>query len=157
MKKLITICAVVTLVLALSGLAQAATYYVATTGSDTTGDGSEGTPWLTITHALTNVVDNDTIIVAAGTYTNDIWDSGSGTPAGYRITNSITLLGAQAGNDPAGSTDRGGESILVRTNGVPYSLYVSGITIDGFTFTSGGGSGGGRLIIANDADDVTIK
>ena len=113
--------------------------------------------YATIQAAIDAASDDDTINVAAGTYTNDIWDSLLGIPAGYRITKRITLQGAQAGNDPAGSTDRGGESILVRTNGVPYSLYVSDITIDGFTFTSGGGSGGGRLIIADYADNVTIK
>ena len=121
------------------------------------GDGQVASPFTTIQAALDDASNGDTIIVAAGTYTNDIWDSGLGIPAGYRITKSVTLLGAQAGNDPAGITDRGGESILVRTNGVPYSLYVSGITIDGFTFTSGGGSGGGRLVIGDDADNVAIK
>ncbi len=111
----------------------------------------------TILDGINAVAVGGTVNVAAGTYTNDIWDSGLGIPASYRITKSVTLLGAQAGVDPQGSVDRGGESILVRTNGVPYSLYASGITIDGFTFTSGGGSGGGRLIIACDKDSVTIK
>ena len=44
------------------------TNYVATTGSDTTGDGSEGNPWATITYSLTQVIAGDTIIVAPGTY-----------------------------------------------------------------------------------------
>ncbi len=133
------------------------TWYVATTGSDITGDGSEGSPWATITYAIQQSSSGDTISVAAGTYTNDIWDSSLGIPAGYRITKSVTLLGAKSGIDPAGSIDRGGESILVRTNGVPYSLYDLNITIDGFTFTSGEGSGGGRIIISADGDGATIR
>lgn len=54
-------------------------YYVATTGSDSSGDGSVGNPWATIQHAVQYVADNlynDTpnsafvnINVAAGTYT----------------------------------------------------------------------------------------
>ncbi|MBA7467418.1 MAG: hypothetical protein GH158_03740 [Dehalococcoidia bacterium] len=114
-------------------------------------------------HSIQSAIDatttdaGDTINVAAGTYTDDIWNSSLGTPEGYRITKSVTLLGAQAGNDPAGSTDRGGESILVRTNGLPYSLCASDITIDGFMIGSSTPNTGGRLIIAPDADDVTIK
>jgi hypothetical protein len=48
-------------------------YYVATTGSDTTGDGSEGNPWATVSKALTVVTSpsNNTIYVAAGTYLTD--------------------------------------------------------------------------------------
>jgi parallel beta-helix repeat protein len=132
------------------------TWYVATGGSNS-GAGSESDPWATITYALGQASDGDTIVVAAGTYINDIWDSSSGVPAGYRITKSVSLLGAKAGVDPAGSTDRGGESILVRTNGTPYSLYHSDITIDGFTFTSGGGSGGGRIIVSEYGDGVIIR
>lgn len=43
------------------------TKYVATTGNDSTGNGSSGTPWLTIGKALTEGSGND-IELAAGTY-----------------------------------------------------------------------------------------
>ena len=135
-------------------------YVNATTGSDLNDGQAPGTAVATITKGIQLVDSGGTVYVAAGTYTNDIWDSSAlptMLPWGYRITKSITLLGAQAGNDPAGSTDRGGESILVRTNGVPYSLYASDITIDGFTFTSGGGSGGGRIIVSDYGDGAIIR
>ena len=45
-----------------------AVYYVATTGSDTTGTGTEANPWATITAALGAVPDGSTILVAPGTY-----------------------------------------------------------------------------------------
>jgi hypothetical protein len=51
------------------------TFYVATTGNDTTGDGSSGSPWLTLTGAYTNIVRNyngrgyrATIMIGSGTY-----------------------------------------------------------------------------------------
>ena len=50
--------------------AKAATYYVRTTGNDTTGDGSTGTPWATLSKALTTVAigGGDTVLVGPGTY-----------------------------------------------------------------------------------------
>jgi len=133
------------------------TFSAAASATTWTVDDNGPANFTTILAAIDAASDGDTIIVAAGTYTDDIWNSSSGIPAGYRITKSITLLGAQAGNDPAGSTDRGGETILVRTNGLPYSLYASNITIDGFTIGSSDPDTGGRLIIADNADDVTIR
>ncbi len=107
----------------------------------------------TINEALVVAVDGDTIIVHEGTYYNDILDGSS-----YRIDKSVTLLGAQAGVDPQGSTtDRGGETILVRTNGLPYSLYASDIIIDGFMFGSSDPDTGGRLIISDVADNAIIR
>ncbi len=115
--------------------------------------------YYTINEALAVAVDDDTIIVHEGTYTDDIWVSSLGTPAGYRITKSVTLLGAQAGIDPAGSTAErvGGESILIRTNGLPYSLFAPNITIDGFMFGSSSPNTGGRLIISDIADNTIIR
>ena len=46
-----------------------ATYYIATTGNDTTGNGSSGNPWATISKAHTSASSGDTIICKDGTYT----------------------------------------------------------------------------------------
>ena len=46
----------------------AATWYVAPDGSDTTGDGSLANPWATITHAVDNAVGGDSVIVRPGSY-----------------------------------------------------------------------------------------
>lgn len=54
------------------GHAQGNVYYVATNGSDTTGNGSIGSPWATITHALDTVPDGSTILVRPGTYTGRV-------------------------------------------------------------------------------------
>ena len=45
-----------------------ATYYVAKTGNDTTGNGSFGNPWLTIGKAAASVSPEDIVYVRAGTY-----------------------------------------------------------------------------------------
>ena len=54
------------------GVASATDYYVATTGNDTTGDGSIGSPWRTIQHAVNTSSAGDTIIVRDGTYTENV-------------------------------------------------------------------------------------
>ncbi len=46
----------------------AADYYVSTSGSDGSGDGSSGNPWATIQHAIDQVSANDVIHVGDGTY-----------------------------------------------------------------------------------------
>ena len=145
MKKLVTICLAITMILAVSGVAQAATWTV---------DDSGGADFSTITAAITAANNGDTINVAAGTYTNDIWD---GTPgSGYRISKSLTINGAQADVNPNGSTDRGNESILVRTNGLPYSMRAN-VTLNGFMIGSSAANTGGRVIVGDDAHGTTIK
>jgi hypothetical protein len=44
-------------------------YWVATTGSNVTGTGTESNPYLTIQHAVDQCIDNDTVIVKDGIYT----------------------------------------------------------------------------------------
>lgn len=66
-------------------MADPGTYYVSTTGNDTTGDGSQGNSWRTIQHAIDDatVSNGDTINVAAGTYQEDM-----------TINKELTLQGA---------------------------------------------------------------
>ena len=58
--------------IASSGRGQSASYYVATYGSDTSGNGSLTMPWATIEHALGAVPDGSTILVRPGTYTGRV-------------------------------------------------------------------------------------
>lgn len=53
-----------------------ASYYIATTGNDSTGNGTLGNPWLTLSKAYSSSTGGDTINVAAGSYT---WASASMT------------------------------------------------------------------------------
>ena len=52
----------------LCGNSFAVDYYVATTGNDTTGDGSIGNPWLTPAHGAASVSTGDTLYIRGGTY-----------------------------------------------------------------------------------------
>jgi hypothetical protein len=64
-----------------------ATYYIAATGNDSTGTGTVGNPWLTLSKAVSASASGDTINVAAGAI---IWrDQTTTTPR--------TLVGAGAG------------------------------------------------------------
>ena len=47
-------------------------FFVAPTGSDSSGTGTESSPWATIGHAVTAVSDEATILVKPGTYTGQI-------------------------------------------------------------------------------------
>jgi hypothetical protein len=47
-------------------------YFVATDGSDQSGDGTENSPWATITHALDNADDGSEILVKPGEYSGRI-------------------------------------------------------------------------------------
>jgi len=64
------------LLLVFAAASSGATYYVATNGNDTTGDGSSGNPWATLQKAVNTMVAGDTTIVKNGTY------------AGFRATES---------------------------------------------------------------------
>lgn len=61
----------------------AATYYVATTGNDTTGDGSSGNPWLTIQKGINTASGGDTVFVTAGTYASATTSTKSGSAGNY--------------------------------------------------------------------------
>ena len=72
------------------------TYHVATTGDDTTGDGSLATPYLTIAKAVDEAVDGDAIVVGEGTF------------AGFSTDEVLIFEGFNswvAGEDWAGSVD----------------------------------------------------
>lgn len=60
--------ALVVLALLFASSVSANTWYVATNGSDTNGDGSSDSPWASITHAVDNAGDGDEVIVRPGTY-----------------------------------------------------------------------------------------
>jgi hypothetical protein len=72
MKRLLTLLCLLLPVVA-AAPASAGTYYVRKTGNDTTGDGSDALPWLTVSKAITTVAigGNHTINIGDGTYEED--------------------------------------------------------------------------------------
>ena len=107
--------------------------YVANGGSDTTDCSSSSTPCATIQYAVGQSVANDTINVAAGTYTENV-----DIPGGLT---GLTLKGAQAGNAVAGRTFGGvSESTVIGPqvigNSGVITIRPSGVTVDGFSITN---------------------
>ena len=85
-----------------SAVASALNYYVSTTGSDSSGDGSAANPWATIAHAASVVVPGSTVHVAPGTYTGSFNTDASGTASAYITYISDTKWGAKIA--PSGSS-----------------------------------------------------
>jgi hypothetical protein len=76
-----------------------AEYYVATTGSDSTGDGSEGNPWATPGYAQSQIASGDSVGIQPGTYTTTT--NTSNVAGGVVLINSSTWVGYWYGvSDP---------------------------------------------------------
>ena len=117
--------------LAVPGVASAtpicgSTCYVGSAGSDS-NDGSSGSPFATIQHAVTAVSSGGTVHVAAGTYNESV-----------TISQPVTLDGAQSGVDAR--TRSGAESVITGTGGIVYTAGATTGTIDGFTLQGYTGS-----------------
>ncbi len=109
-------------------LAQGNTFYVATTGSDTGGDGSSANPWATITHALDSVPDGSTILVRAGTYNGRVRLRGT-------FSQGVTVR-----------AETPYQARLRHTDTVVTCFYGQGITLEGFDIAHSG-AGAGALVI----------
>jgi len=69
-----------------------ATYYIDPAGNNSTGDGSEGTPWLTVSKFNTESATGDTLICLEGTYAG--W-------SGFNYLNKTLVVQAETGADGA--------------------------------------------------------
>lgn len=112
--------------------AKGPTYYVATDGSDSDGDGSASSPWATITYATDQAVDGSTVLVRPGRY------------EGRQLLNG-----------------RYEEGLIVRSE-VPYQAQLrndgrvltcftcEGVTVEGFDIAHTGPGSGGLVIQIQD-------
>ncbi len=149
------------------------TYYVATTadGGSDSNDGSSGTPWATITHALDNVPDDSLILVRSGVYTGRVRLRGnfatgvtvrSETPYAARLQNNtdkvittydgcrgITLEGFDIAHLP------GAPALVVHVDGGGVNGYVRDITFYNNIFHDS--KDNDILKINNGASHITVK
>ncbi len=104
------------------------TFYVATTGSDTTGTGSSANPWATITHAVDTVPDQALVLVKPGTYNGRV------------NLRQVFALGITVRSETAY------RAVLRHTSTVVTCYDCRGITLEGFDIAHTG-SGAGALVI----------
>ncbi len=127
-----------------SGPVHAATYHVATSGSDS-NPGTQASPWRTIAKAANMMVAGDTAIVAGGTYAEKITASRSGTAAA-----------------PIKFTAASGQTPIINGTGVTTGQYgslftfsnVSHVKLDGFTIKN---SGAYCVMLAGNTTKVEIS
>jgi PKD repeat protein len=94
----------------------------AVNGSDATGDGTAGSPYATIQTGINHALENDTVMVKAGTY------SGTGNVDMHFPTNSICVIG-----------ENGPEQTIIDPQGLNRAFAFLGRsgTVDGFTIQNG--------------------
>ena len=91
--------------------------HVSTTGSDSTGDGSEANPFATIQTAIDSSSDGDSVLVAAGTYVENINFGGK----------NLKLVGADRETTIIDGNQSG--SVVTFRNGEDSTAVLSGFTI----------------------------
>ncbi len=133
-------------------LVHGATYYVATTGNDSTScpnAQSQSTPKLTINAGAGCLSAGDTLIVKAGTYVERI----SGIPAGLN-TNTPTILQSEV---QYGAIVKPGATAQICGRGI-FCLGTSNVTIDGFVSDATDVPGGDyHMGIGNNLSNITVQ
>src|SRR5574341_212483 len=142
--------------------ASAATYYVSPGGSDS-NSGSQSSPWKTIQKAANTVSAGDTVIVNAGTYTERVTVSRSGSSSsyisirangtvdmkGFTLTGSyIRVSGFRIDQPSWNGFYISGNSNIVEYNEVSRSIY-NGDDADGIRFF-----GDGHIIRRSEEHDI---
>lgn len=138
-----------------------ATYYVKTTGNggdDSTGDGSELTPWATPGYAASQMGDGDTCYVQSGTYTLTTTTPGASGPVAFTSNYAAAMFGYETtagdncpnGNRPeinGGAVSFGSATGIIALDGsVNKTQIVGNIRIDGNSATNSLGIDGSSSV-----------
>lgn len=136
------------IILILPGYLYSQTYYVSTTGSNSTGNGSNANPWASISHALDEVPDGSLILVKPGQYNGRVNMRGSFT-IGVEVRSEVPYQAQMRNNDRV------------------FTFYEDargchGITLSGFDIAHSG-AGSGALVVHIDGTgdgsvyDITLR
>jgi hypothetical protein len=109
----------------------AATYYVDPNGNDTAGNGSQTSPWKSLSTACSKVGSGNTIYLNAGSYTdNKSCSLAMGVTIAGAGKGSVTITSAYSGGYGTAYIYRGGDN--VSTNPLPHANNdISGFTLNG--------------------------
>jgi hypothetical protein len=161
----------------LAGSSLAATYYVATTGDDSTGNGSIGTPWRTPAYGAGRLSTGDTLYIKTGTYnitTNSVSMASAITPAAENCTiaaypgESVTIRG-NGGSAPTNGVIGSFDGSNVRNGTIIDGLTIQGIvvmigtdvTVKNSDISVGGdswsGIGQGEAVWVTDCTDCKVQ
>ncbi|MEO7993505.1 MAG: hypothetical protein ABI743_03830 [bacterium] len=111
------------------------TYYIATTGIDAPGYGTQGQPWATITYALNHVPDASLVLVSPGTYTGNVRLDGN-FATGVTVRSAVPY-----------------QARLRHNATVVQCFYGQGITLEGFDIAHDGPGAGGLVVQIQDLID----
>lgn len=141
------------------------TYYVSTTGSDTSGDGSLSNPWATPGYGSRQLHAGDTLIILGGTYVVTRYDDDIIKPSNSGTSGAVITIRGETGNRPKliarNTADSGSESglgMMVDLSGRSY------ITIENIEFTHDSTVTGSQVYVRDcitiadqPASNITLK
>ncbi len=141
---ILAICTFVLFLLFTSGVAVAATYYVATNGNDGKA-GTSSYPWATFAHAMSVLQPGDTLYIKDGTYYQSLAVTVSGT--------SGNLITIKALNDGGVTIDGQKVRIPCNISGVDGANHISYIDFEGTVCQNSSAS----VVLIQHSDNITVK
>ena len=153
---------IIAVLLSFCSFIYAQTYYVSTTGSNTTGNGTQNNPWRTITFALTKVdtstIQKKTIFAYSGNYSQTT----NGEEFPLNLVSNLILMGEDSSNTILDASINEFDEVNRR---VINCININSVQVENFTITGGKAlldslgnlPIGGGIYISNSKDIVLTK